>query len=582
VLDGGFTLSLGLLWTDISDWLQTFTINRASQRVAGPVTRYEAGTLDMELLNDDRRFDPTNSLGPYINSSGQTQVRPMRPIRVRANWKGQIYPLFQGYVDSWMDAGVSPIHSVTQVTATDGFKVLANDRGEPTTVVGVGERTDQRIHRILNGVGWPNGSRDIAQGDLAVQGTTLAGDALTELQLVADTEAGDLYVSPEGVVTFRNRRSYSTEPASAFSQITFGQYGRPGELPYSDVGREYDDSTLINQALITRVNGVEQGVVDDASVSEYQLHSYARQDLLFTTDADALVYAKFLVAANSAPEYRFNSLTLDPRADPLNLFPQALGRRIGDRITVRRRPPGIGYIDSGTSSRHTGSPAGSYFTVIASDSEKWDAGDRAQVWLADDSAPLSAALFVVQGVSAAFAGYVNVFTDRAIIGITDGMIVHRMAEDRIERAVFVRGVQHVLDESHRWTTTFTLQGAASYQGGGGQAPFLVLDTSNGYLDLNLLAPSTAPAGSSLVVQTVPGSHQVDVIWTLSGASAASYTVQRDGVDQTGAGGVPLTEPPTSTHRVFTSLLSGTAYTFTVVATLIDGSQLTTTATATPS
>ena len=41
-------------------------------------------------------------------------------------------------------------------------------------------------------------------------------------------------------------------------------------------------------------------------------------------------------------EDRFESLTIDPLADPVNLWPQVLGREIGDRIQVWTRPAGVG------------------------------------------------------------------------------------------------------------------------------------------------------------------------------------------------------------------------------------------------
>src|SRR6266496_6239787 len=43
-------------------------------------------------------------------------------------------------------------------------------------------------------------------------------------------------------------------------------------------------------------------------------------------------------------ELRFDTLTIKPMSDPNNLFPQVLGREIGDRIRIVRRPPGGGTI----------------------------------------------------------------------------------------------------------------------------------------------------------------------------------------------------------------------------------------------
>jgi hypothetical protein len=40
-------------------------------------------------------------------------------------------------------------------------------------------------------------------------------------------------------------------------------------------------------------------------------------------------------------EDRFDSLAVDPAADPVNLWPQVLGREIGDRIRIVNRPAGV-------------------------------------------------------------------------------------------------------------------------------------------------------------------------------------------------------------------------------------------------
>src|SRR5690606_2956433 len=42
------------------------------------------------------------------------------------------------------------------------------------------------------------------------------------------------------------------------------------------------------------------------------------------------------------PEVRFDSIEIHAHADPDNLFPQVLGREIGDRIRIIRQPSGGG------------------------------------------------------------------------------------------------------------------------------------------------------------------------------------------------------------------------------------------------
>jgi hypothetical protein len=51
--------------------------------------------------------------------------------------------------------------------------------------------------------------------------------------------------------------------------------------------------------------------------------------------------ANWLVARFKELGTRLASMTLLPRTDPTNLWPQVLGRLIGDRITVKRTPLGL-------------------------------------------------------------------------------------------------------------------------------------------------------------------------------------------------------------------------------------------------
>jgi hypothetical protein len=99
---------------------------------------------------------------------------------------------------------------------------------------------------------------------------------------------------------------------------------------------------LCNDAQITREGGTLQEATDAPSEATFIFpRTYAADGLLMTSDAEALTYAQFIVYASKGAETRFDTLTVNPQRDPANLWPQALGRKIGDRITVTRRPPGM-------------------------------------------------------------------------------------------------------------------------------------------------------------------------------------------------------------------------------------------------
>lgn len=360
LLDTG-TLGTSTVWTALNGYIgdspivQSVTITRSSTRQQGPLTTYEAGTCTIVLSNSDGRFSPENLAGPYV-TGGQTQVRPMVPIRVRGAWAGTTYPLFSGYVRSWTPptAQLGPDYDYTIAEAADAFCVLAGVTLPATTSIGAGELSGARIARILTAARWyavQQGLSDIDAGQSAVQGTTYGSTALALLQLTADSEIADLYVNGAGQVVFRDRHAPVTDPRSTTVQAVFGDtagtvHPAGTELAYVEVTRPDDDTTMANdiQATIDGGSNMQQAQ-DAASIARFLFpRSYSRSDLILQTDAAALQWASYVLAISKNDESRFDSLTLQADGWPDDLFPQALGRELGDRIQVWRDPPGMAAI----------------------------------------------------------------------------------------------------------------------------------------------------------------------------------------------------------------------------------------------
>jgi hypothetical protein len=284
----------------------------------------------------------TKQLTGYGSGTG-TRVVPMRPIRVRAVWNAVTYDLFRGFVDTWDVDWKGSYESEVTVPCTDAFKVFgAYSRTALGAPVGAGEDSGARVNRILDSLGWSASDRVISTGDSTLQGTTLEGDGLAELQLVADSEIGELYVRGDGKVVFRNRQAIVSETRSTTVQATFG--GDPAELPYHDVGISCDDVQMANLVRATREGGAEQTASDTASIAEYTTHTFERSGLLHVSDGETLSWAQWILHLAKDPELRFDQLTVRPIKDETALFPQVLSREIGDRIAIKRQPPGDGDI----------------------------------------------------------------------------------------------------------------------------------------------------------------------------------------------------------------------------------------------
>src|SRR6266702_2521794 len=225
---GTGTLGTSIAWTDISDYVESFTITRPSTRVQGPLWNYQAGTCAVNLDNSDGRFDPDNLNGPYV-SGGATRLKAMVPFRIRANFGSIGYPLYFGFTDGWEPADVDKPsdYATLVVSATDVFKVLAGIHLPLVSIEGVGADTGARIKDILARAGWYTSGewQQIDTGNSLLQGTTLDSDALSLMQLAVDSEIGQFYANGAGTVVFHARRSLMTNTRSNTVQAVFDDAG---------------------------------------------------------------------------------------------------------------------------------------------------------------------------------------------------------------------------------------------------------------------------------------------------------------------------------------------------------------------
>jgi hypothetical protein len=290
----------------------------------------------------------------YVLSGTFTQVLPMVPVQIQATWSGTTYTLFTGYADSWSDQGDNYAGNYDEVilTATDAFKVLAGKTlATLGSSVGAAEDSGARVNRILDAAGWSSTARNVTTGDTTLQATSFGDTALNLLQLTADSELGELYVDGPGNLTFRHRLGLLQDTRSNTPQAVFGD--SPGtvetagtEIKYLKVSRASDDTTLINDCQITPANGgtLQEAINADSEAKYLYPRTYSRSDLLMQDNTTGLNYAQWIVYLGADAEDRFDVLTVVPGRDPTNLFPQVLGRELGDRIQIWRRPPNAGTV----------------------------------------------------------------------------------------------------------------------------------------------------------------------------------------------------------------------------------------------
>lgn len=106
------------VWTDITAFVPNAAGGRGRQH---ELQQFEAGTLTLsKVRNDDGRFNPWNTAGPYYG-----KIVPMVPVQVRATWAGVTYKLFTGFVWSWAPKWDDVASQMIDIEAADAFRILA-------------------------------------------------------------------------------------------------------------------------------------------------------------------------------------------------------------------------------------------------------------------------------------------------------------------------------------------------------------------------------------------------------------------------------------------------------------------------
>ena len=330
VLDGIYYLS-GNVFHDVSESIINAGTNRGKSQA---LDRIDAGILNISFNNHDRLFDPLYEASPYYGA-----LTPRRQIRAFANG----LPVYVGFIDDFDITYEQGGRSIATLQASDAFSVLANAKLDQTFPDV--ELSGARVTRILNlpEVDWDSTLRDIETGSSTMLDTTIAADtpALEYLQLVAESEFGNLFLSKDGKVTFDGR---NTVPLVADLVISDEKVaGVFTGIPFTDIQVVYGSENLYNRVIISNSDTIPDEAISEDLDSQlyYGIRTYTKSGLLNLDPLDLANLSNFLLLSYSQPQYRFESVSV--LLDDLSLTDQnkMLGLEIGDIIEVHFTPSGI-------------------------------------------------------------------------------------------------------------------------------------------------------------------------------------------------------------------------------------------------
>ena len=317
---------------DVSNQVDLIQTKRGRNALAD---EFQTGQLTLRIVDQNGDFNPNNPASPYYQL-----LTPMKKVQITATYSGVTYPIFSGFITSYVNTQPKDATEVayTTIQAVDAYRLAQNAQISTVTGATAGDLSGTRINQILNQIDWPATMRDIDTGLTTMQadpGTNRT--SLSALQVVANSEYGAVYVGPSGEFVFQDRSV--TAGSIAGTPTVFSDNG--AGIRYANAVWKLDDTLVFNKSTVTRSGGTAQVAINQDSIDKYFLHSYFLDGLLMQTDAVALDYAQAYTASRAETSIRCDAVELDLYTDNYNSgIIAALDLDFFDPITVITTQPG--------------------------------------------------------------------------------------------------------------------------------------------------------------------------------------------------------------------------------------------------
>jgi len=282
----------GIAFADLTHIVEAVNITRGRNR---QLDQFNAGTATVTFNNTTRVLDPLNDASIYYPN-----VLPRSPIIIRANG----IAIYTGLVVDWnLDYSLAN-QDMMYARCSDDFTVLANQSLNAFTPAV--ELSGARVNTVLNRPEIQyKGSRQISAGSSNLGAYPVAEETnvLNYLQLVTTSEQGFLFMSADGVLTFKGRTDVLSQPPNA----TFDTNG--AGLPYQTLTNEFGDELLYNYIVTESPAGGPFEANDTISQALYQSQQYALTNLLNSSASEVEALGQYLLGKYKDPVLRFNGLS---------------------------------------------------------------------------------------------------------------------------------------------------------------------------------------------------------------------------------------------------------------------------------
>ena len=207
-----------------------------------------------------------------------------------------------------------------------------------------GNTATQRLDSLLAMADWMSDGETFSTATSTVQGIDTQNDTLLSALKECETaDQGRLFCDRSGLVKFISHNEMAVNSTYNTSQRTFGD--GTGELPYLDLEFTYNDQLIYNRTIVARREGATAVVNDTASQGQYFIRTDSLSGLINNTDEAMDDIARVRLATYKQPQLRIEQMRFSPRR-LTSMYAATITDDIGTRITVKRRPQGVGSVIS--------------------------------------------------------------------------------------------------------------------------------------------------------------------------------------------------------------------------------------------
>jgi hypothetical protein len=285
------------------------------------------------------RFAVNNESGAFTPWANTAHRRRRWYLGAPVYIASETGPLFTGYVQamSELDAAISDENRLTAFNCLGPAGFLAQANGLEQPAQGGGELAGARLNRICDNAMLPAWvTRDFRPGIARLQATTLAGGALTECWLTADSDGGAFLELADGTLQYLDGATLDNQPRYTEPQATFTDDHPPaGTVECMTAYTATLSTDHVYTAVSIAAAGGTEHVASRPADEWAGARTFQRHDLIYADEPYGDTLALSILARLDGAELLVEPLDFDPLLSDAN-WNAAHHLRPYDRIRIVR------------------------------------------------------------------------------------------------------------------------------------------------------------------------------------------------------------------------------------------------------